>query len=110
MVATVAEAQGVNREVKLKEALGKLSTERTESGSEAGRGRRAGWDQRSPKPIKTRQVEPIGTRGKNQRLTWGDLFGESRGEVSRGRSSEEGSVMGLEQRAEGPRNGARGAV
>jgi hypothetical protein len=87
VVATVAEPQGVNREVKLKEAVGKPSTERTEIGSEAGRGRRAGWDQRSPKTTKTRQVEPVGTRGKNQHLTRGDLSGESRGEVSRSRSS-----------------------
>jgi hypothetical protein len=87
VVATVAEPQGGSREVTLKEAEGKPSTERTASGYEAGRGRQVGWDRRSPKTTKTRQVEPIGTKGKILHLTWGSLPGESRGEVSRGHSS-----------------------
>jgi len=108
-LATVAEPQGVSREAKLKEAAGKTSTGRTGSGREAGRGRRAGWEQRSPKTTQTRQVEPPGARGQNQRLTWGDLFPERGGEVSRGRSSEEGGVMLLERRAEGAAQSIRKA-
>ena len=104
-MATVAEPQGESR--RKREANPRLQEHDT--GSEAGRGRRAGWEQRSPTTTKTRQVEPGGARGKNQHLTWGELRSESSGEVSRGHSSEEGPVMGLEQRAEGPRNGARGA-
>ena len=50
---------------------------------------------------KTHQVELGGTGRKFQHLTWGDLQYEGIGEVSRGRSSEEVSVMGMEQRAEG---------
>jgi len=38
--------------VKLKEARSKLSTVGTRTGSEAGCGRRAGWEQRSPKVIR----------------------------------------------------------
>jgi hypothetical protein len=90
MTATVAEPQGKSREVKLKEAEGEPSTEGTRTGREAGYGRRAGPEQRSPKIIKTYQVEPVGTRGQILDLTWGDLLYESGGEVSRGRSSEEG--------------------
>src|SRR5260370_5654894 len=90
MTATVAEPQGLAVRRKLKEAEGKLSTEGTRTGSEARGGRRAGSEQRSPKVIKTRQVEPVGTRGKILNLTWGDLLHESGGEVSSGRSSGEG--------------------
>ncbi len=90
MTATVAEPQGRAVRQKLKEAEGKLSTEGTRTGSEAGCGRQAGAEQRSPKVIKTHQVEPVGTRGKILYFTWGDLFHESGGEVSRGRSSGEG--------------------
>ena len=79
-----------SREAKLKEAAGKLSTAGTRTGSEAGCGRRAGWQQRSPKLIKSHQVEPGGARGKMQHLTWGELRSENSGAVSRGRSSEEG--------------------
>ncbi len=49
---------------------------------------------------KTHQVELGGTGRKFWRLTWGDLRYESAGEVSRGRSSEEIPVMGMERRAE----------
>ncbi len=86
MAATVAEPQGATARGKPKEAEGKLSTVGTRTGSEAGCGRRAGSEQRSPKVIKTHQVEPGGARGQILHLTWGDLPGESRGEVSRGRS------------------------
>ena len=76
--------------MKLKEAEGKLWTVGTRTGSEAGRGRQVDWQQGSPKVIKTRQVEPVGGRGKILNLSWGDLLYESGGEVSRGGSSEEG--------------------
>ena len=79
-----------SREVKLKEADSKPSTVGTRTGSEAKCGRRAGEEQRSPKIIQTQRVEPDGARGKILHLTWGDLGGENRREVSRGRSSEEG--------------------
>ena len=72
-----------------------------------GAGGKLAGEQRSPKVIKTHQVEPGGARGQILHLTWGDLFRESGGEVSRGRSSEEGRVMRLERRAEEPKNGAR---
>ena len=89
MTATVAEPQGATVRGKPKEAGGKLSTVGTRTGSEAGCGRQAGPEQRSPKVIKTHQVEPGGTREEILYLTWGDLLQESGGEVSRGRSSEE---------------------
>jgi hypothetical protein len=41
-----------------------------------------------------------GTGRKFWHLSWGDLRHESAGEVSRGRSSEEVPVMGVERRAE----------
>jgi len=49
---------------------------------------------------KTHQVELGGTGRQFWRLSWGDLQHESVGEVSRGRSSEEVPVMGMERRAE----------
>ncbi|SPE28409.1 hypothetical protein SBA2_390005 [Acidobacteriia bacterium SbA2] len=76
--------------MKLKEACSKPSTAGTRNGSEAGCGRRAGQKQRSPKVIKTHQVKPGGAREQTLHLTWGDLFHESGGGVSRSRSSEEG--------------------
>src|ERR1035437_704569 len=89
VTATVAKPQGATARGKPKEAGGKLSTVGTRTGSEAGCGRQAGPEQRSPKVIKTHQVEPDGAREQSLHLTWGDLLGESRGEVSRGRISEE---------------------
>ena len=89
MTATVAEPQGATARGKPKEAEGKLSTAGIRTGSEAGCGRQAGPEQRSPKVIKTHHVEPGGAREQILHLTWGDLFRESGGEVSRGRSSEE---------------------
>ena len=89
MTATVAEPQGATVRGKPKEAEGKLSTVGTRTGSEAGCGRQAGREQRSPKIIKTHQVEPVGARGQILHLTWGDLLPERGGEVSRGRSSKE---------------------
>jgi hypothetical protein len=85
-----SETQGATVRGKPKEARSKLSTVGTRTGSEAGCGRRAGQQQRSPNVIKTHKVQPGGTRGKILHLTWGDLLHESEGEVSRGRSSEEG--------------------
>lgn len=52
---------------------------------------------------KTHHVESGGTARKFWHLTRGDLRGESREEVSRGRSSEEAAVMVVEQRAEEPK-------
>jgi hypothetical protein len=75
-------------------------------GSEAGCGRQAGWEQRSPKVIKTHQVEPDGTGGQILHLTWGDLLRESAEEVIRGHSSEEAAVTAVERTAEEPKNGA----
>ncbi len=49
---------------------------------------------------RTHQVELGGTGRKFWHLSWGDLQHESDGEVSRGRSSEEVPVMGMERRAE----------
>src|ERR1039458_191896 len=83
MTATVAKPQGATARGKPKEAGGKLSTVGTRTGSEAGCGRQAGPEQRSPKVIKTHQVEPDGAREQSLHLTWGDLLGESRGEVRR---------------------------
>jgi hypothetical protein len=60
--------------VKLKEADSKPSTAGTQTGSEAGCGRQAGWEQRSPKIIKAHQVEPGGTRGQILYLP-GEIFG-----------------------------------
>jgi hypothetical protein len=80
----------VNREAKLKEAGNKPSTAGTRTGIEAGCGRQAGWEQRSPNFIKTHQVESGGARGQILHLTRGDLRRESEGGVSRSRSSEEG--------------------
>ena len=52
MTVTVVEPQGGSREAKLKEAGDKLSTAGTQTDREAGGGRRAGWEQRSPKVIR----------------------------------------------------------
>lgn len=49
---------------------------------------------------KTHRVELDGTGRKFWHLSWEDLRHESAGEVSRGRSSEEVPVMGMERRAE----------
>ena len=52
-------------------------------------GKRAGRRE-AQSPSETCEVEPDGVKGKNQRLTWGELLRESEGEVSRSHSSEEG--------------------
>ena len=54
---------------------------------------------KSNRQRKTHQVESGGAGRRFWRLTRGDLGGESRREVSRRRSSEEGAVMALERRA-----------
>ena len=53
---------------------------------------------------KTHQVESGGTGRKFWRLTRGGLPVERRVEISRGHSSDEAPVMGVERRAEGPRD------
>ena len=82
--------------MKLKEAESELPTVRTETGSEAGCGRRVGWEQRSPKVIKTHQVEPDGAEAQILYFTRGDLLRESGREVIRSRSSEEAAVIAVE--------------
>ena len=108
MTVTVVEPQGRSREAKLKEAVDKLSTAGTQTDREAGGGRRAGWEQRSPKVIQTPTVESGGARGKNQHLTRGDLLGESREESAEAVVAKMVCESRPERRAEGPRNGARG--
>src|SRR4051794_15635458 len=93
MTATVAEPQGGTREGKPKEAESKLSTEGTRTGSEAGCGRQAGSEQRSPKVIKTHQVEPVGTREQTCTLP---------GEISSARAGEKSAEAIVAKR---PRNG-----
>jgi hypothetical protein len=68
-----------------------------------GAGGKLALNSEAQKSVKTHQVEPDGARGQILHLTWGDLLGESRGEVSRGRSSEEAAVMAVERRAEEPK-------
>ncbi len=62
MTVTVANRKAKPRG-EAEKAGSKLSTVGTRTGSEAGCGRQTGWQQRSPKVIKTHQVEPGGTRG-----------------------------------------------
>jgi hypothetical protein len=52
----------------MKAAASKSTTVGTRTGSEAGCGRRAFWQTRSPKLIKTHQVESDGTWGKFRSL------------------------------------------
>ena len=66
-----------SREVKPKEADSKLSAVGIRTGSEAGCGRQAGWEQQSPKVTQTHPVKPGGARGQSLHLTWGDLLRES---------------------------------
>ncbi len=110
MTVTVVEPQGRSREAGPEEAADKLSTVGTQTDREAGGGRRAGWQQRSPKVIQTQPVESDGTRGQNQHLTLP-------GEISPARTGEKSAEAVVarmacesrpERRAEGPRNGARG--
>lgn len=100
-----SETQGRRREANLKEA-------RSEKDDRRNTNRQRGWlramsmlgNAKSDCHRKTQQVEPDGPSGKFWDLTRGDLCGESCGEVSRGRSSEEATVMVVERRAEEPRH------
>jgi len=89
MTATVAEPQGATARGKPKEAEGKLSTVGNELAVRPGAGGKLALNSEAQRSPKTHQVEPDGAREEILHLTWGDLVGESRGEVSRGRSSEE---------------------
>ena len=98
MTATVAEPQGLAVRRKLKEAEGKLWTEGTRTGSEAGCGRRAGSEQRSPNVIKTHPVEPTAR---------GDRFCTLPGEISPVRAGEKSAEAVVAEKA-GNAAGAKG--
>ena len=97
-----SEGQGGCREaLSTKEVWSKGTTVGTRTGSEAER--RAMSVRESAKSNshrKTHLVEPDGTGREFMHLTRGDLHRESGGEVSRGRSSEEGRETRSERRAE----------
>jgi len=54
-----------------------------------GAGGELAGNNEAQKSSETHLVEPGGAKGKILDLTWGDLLGESGGEVSKRRSSEE---------------------
>jgi len=89
MVVTVAGLQGRTREGQA-ERSSRQTRDRRNTNGQRGRVRgRAGEQRRSPKAIKTHQVESDGVRGNVQALTRGDLLRESAGEVSKDRRSVE---------------------
>jgi hypothetical protein len=98
MTATVAEPQGATVRGKPKDAGGKLSTVGIRTGSEAGCRRQAGAEQRSPKVIKTHQVEPDGKRGDFAPYLW---------EISSVRAGEK-SAEAVVARKAGNAAGAKG--
>ncbi len=87
-----SEGQGGCREaLSTKEVCSAGTTAGTRTGSEAGvRAMSVLENAKSNRHRKTHQVEPGGTGRKFMDLTRGDLRRESAGEVSSGRSSEEG--------------------
>ena len=89
-----SEGQGGCREaLSTKEVWGKGTTVGTRTGSEAAmRAMSVRENAKSNCHRKTHRVEPDGPGRKFMHLTRGDLPCESRGEVSRGRSSAEGRV------------------
>lgn len=93
-----------------KEGGGKDTAVGTRTGSEAAmRAMSVRENAKSNSHRKTHWVEPDGTGRKFTHLTRGDLWRESAGEVSRGRSSEEarGNPGGAKgRREEGKRNAA----
>jgi len=89
MRASVAELQGAPARGKPKAAAGQPTTAGTRTASEAGRGRQAGEEQRSPTLSKTRTVEADGTLGQFRQLTRGDSRVRSGRGVSSGRRSAE---------------------
>src|SRR5690606_2548779 len=96
--------QGVSREgLSTKEGGGKDTAVGTRTGSEAAmRAMSVLENAKSNRHQKTHRVEPDGTGRKFTHLTRGDLWRESAGEVSRGRSSEE--ARGNSGRAKGRRS------
>ena len=99
--------QGGPREgLSTKEGGGKDTAAGTRTGSEAAmRAMSVRENAKSNRHQKTHRVEPGGTDRKFTRLTRGDLWRESVGEVSRGRSSEE--ARGNSGRAKGRRSQRR---
>jgi len=99
-----SESQGGHREVfSTKEGNSKGTTVGTRTGSEAEmRAMSVLGNAKSKCHRKTHLVEPVGTGRKFMHLTRGGLWRESAGEVSRGRSSEEG--RGNTDGAKGQRN------
>jgi hypothetical protein len=86
----------------MKEVRSKGTTVGTRTGREAEtRAMSVRENAKSTGHRKTRLVEPDGPGRKFMHLTRGDLRCENTGEVSRGRSSEEGRESRLERRAEG---------
>ena len=84
MTATVAEPRAEA------ESRSRLPTVGTRTGSEAGCGRQAGAEQLSPKVIKAHMGRARRPEGTDSAPYLGDLPEAIGGEVSRGRSSEEG--------------------
>ena len=99
-----SEGQGGCREApSTKAAWSKGTTVGTRTGSEAARRAMSMLENaKSNCHRKTHRVEPDGTGRKFMHLTRGDLWRESVGEVSRGRSSEDARVTA--GRAKGRRN------
>lgn len=98
MEPTEAELQSVNREVALEEAGSERSTAGTRTCSEAGYGRRAGWEQRSPIPSKTYLVEHGGAIGESTFLP---------GEISEPRGEEKSAEAVVVMKPANP-GGAKG--
>jgi hypothetical protein len=99
-----SERQGGCREaLSTKEVCSKGTTVGTRTGSEAAmRAISMLENAKSNRHRKTHQVEPDGTGQKFMHLTRGDLWRESAGEVSRGRSSEDARLTA--GRTKGRRN------
>ena len=101
-----SEGQGGSREaLSAKEVRSKGTTVGKRTGSEAAmRAMSVLENAKSNRHRKTHRVDPDGTGRKFMHLTRGDLPRESAGEVSRGRSSQEGRESGW---SEGPKNPGR---
>ena len=109
MTATVVEPQGRSREARLKEAADKPSTVGTRTDREAGCGRRAGWEQRSPRIIR----DAPGRVRRREGTESAPYLGRSPLVRTEEKSAEVVVVRMVcesrpERRTEEPRNGARG--
>lgn len=107
-----SESQGGTREDdQLKEGRSKGTTVGTRTGREAAmRAMSVRESAKSSRHRKTHRVEPDGPGRKFMHLTRGGLPCESRGGVSRGRSSEEGRESGWSEGPKDEGDAARGAV